>query len=87
MAQQFKFENITRAINEGDAGLILGKDGKFFIFNTHAKIDVANMTEIQAAQADILEAFTVAMSIPAILQTLIQMAKDPAVVPPARALN
>lgn len=67
-------------IQEGDAGVILKKDGTFEIFNAHANIDPANMTERQLEQGQILMALSVALKIPAVMAILVNMANDPNVV-------
>jgi hypothetical protein len=70
----------SQPIGEGDAGIILKKDGSFQIFNTHAAIDPSNMTERQIEQTETLMAFAVALQIPEIMAILKQMSQDPAIV-------
>jgi hypothetical protein len=73
-------ENTPRPIEEGDAGLVLTKGGKFFVFSSH-KIDVnADLTPRQLEHAQIISAFTVALQIPQIMQVLIDLSNDPEVV-------
>jgi hypothetical protein len=75
-------ENSPRPIEEGDVGLVLTKTGGFFLFNAHAKADLdpANMTERQLEQGRIIDAFSVALRLPAVMDVLFQVANDPAVV-------
>jgi hypothetical protein len=64
-------------LEEGDAGIILKKNGEFLLWNTHAAIDPENLTERQAEQARILAAFTAALRIPEIMAVLLDVASDP----------
>jgi hypothetical protein len=70
----------SQPISEGDAGIVLKKDGSFQIFNTHAAVDPSNMTERQIEQTETLMAFAVALQIPEIMTILKQMSHDPNVV-------
>lgn len=70
----------TTPISEGDAGLVLKKDGSFQIFNTHADIDPTNMSPRQIEQTETLMAFAVALQHPEIMTILKQMSQDPAIV-------
>lgn len=70
----------SHPIQEGDAGIILRKDGSFQIFNTHAALDADNLTDRQMEQAEMLMAFAVAIHVPAVMEVLKQMAADPLVV-------
>lgn len=64
-------------IGEGDAGVVLKKDGTFALFNTHENFDPANMTERQIEQATILTAFKTALRHPSVMQVLIEVSNDP----------
>lgn len=70
----------TSPIQEGDAGVVLKKDGSFQIFNTHADFDPTKMTDRQIEQATILNAFKTALLHPAVLQVLIEVSNDPRIV-------
>lgn len=70
----------TQPIQEGDAGLILRKDGNFHIFNCHATIDVDNLTPRQIEQVEILQAFAVALKHPQVMEVLKTMSNDPRIV-------
>jgi hypothetical protein len=67
-------------IQEGDAGLILRKNGDFQIFNTHASIDPENLTDRQREHGDILRAFSLALQIPNVMELLKAMSNDPAII-------
>jgi hypothetical protein len=71
---------VSQPIGEGDAGIILRKDGSFQIFNTHENIDSENLTERQVQQGEILMAFAVAMQIPDVMKLLVNISKDPEVI-------
>ena len=73
-------ENTPRPIEEGDAGVVLTKNGKFFVFNTHDNFDPSNMTERQIEQGKMIQALSVALQIPQIMDVLLQMASDPNIV-------
>lgn len=70
---------MTYPIQEGDAGVILRRDGSYHFFNTHAGLDGANLTARQLEQAETLLAFAVALEHPAIMELLKNMASDPAI--------
>lgn len=73
-------ENLVSApIAEGDAGIILKTDGSFRVFSC-AKLDPENLTPAQREQGEKLVALAVALSQPTIMDLLLTMSKDPAIV-------
>ncbi len=72
---------VAEPIQQGDAGIILRKNGDFQIFSTHGdELDPNNMTERQIEQGKILMAFATAMQIPRVMELLIEMSLDPDIV-------
>lgn len=72
--------NVTATpITTGDAGIILKQDGTFQLFST-GEIDGNNMTPEQLAQGEKLFALAVALQVPGVMDTLLMMAADPAIV-------
>ncbi|TXN08939.1 hypothetical protein FV222_00265 [Methylobacterium sp. WL103] len=70
---------VSAPIEEGDAGFILKPNGEFKIFSTGA-INAENMTAAQRAQGEKLLALACAVAIPEVMNMLIQMSRDPAIV-------
>jgi len=75
----FTLDNVTRPIQEGDSGVIIGNDGKFFIFNTHI-IDPANLTPMQRAHGEAIDALSTALRLPQVMDMLKRIANDPSIV-------
>lgn len=73
-------EMTSTPIGEGDAGVILKKDGSFQVFNTYKTFDPENITDRQREQVEAVMAFSVALKFPAIMQILVQMSQDPDIV-------
>lgn len=71
---------VATPVQEGDAGLILRKDGSWQIFNCHANMDPEKLTDRQREQGETLLAFAVALQLPEIMDILKKMANDPAIV-------
>ena len=71
---------VATPIGEGDAGIILRADGSFQIFNCHSDLDPQNLTERQIEQGETLQALSVALQIPQVMEVLLRMASDPAIV-------
>ena len=70
-------EHVTSGrIEEGDAGVILKKDGSFQLFNTHESISSDSMTERQIEQGRTLLAFSVALQVPAVMEALNQFVTE-----------
>ena len=65
------------SIEEGDAGIILKKDGSFQVFNCHATIDAKNMTERQIEQGKQLLGLAAAVKLPELMQVLLDVANNP----------
>jgi hypothetical protein len=63
-------------IEEGDAGVILKKDGTFQVFNTHTDLDPKNLTEMQIQQGRMILGLTIALKVPEIMEKLIELALD-----------
>ena len=81
MNHLFSLENTTPTpIEDGDAGIILRKDGSFRVFNTHKNITAENITERQIEQGMILMAFGVALKNPAVMRVLFELSQDPRIV-------
>lgn len=76
---QFQLEKIVRPIQPGDTGIVIGDDGKFFIFNTHEHIDPVNPTEMQEAHGEAIDALAAALQIPQVMDMLKKLAVDPAI--------
>jgi hypothetical protein len=70
---------VSNPIQEGDAGIVLKRDGSFQLFSTGA-IDADNLSPEQISQAKILNALAVALAIPQIMEVLFRMAEDPDIV-------
>jgi hypothetical protein len=70
---------VAGPIEPGDAGLVFKPDGTFYLFNTYTADSVAHPSDEQLLQMSILDAFSVAVQHPQILDVLIQMANDPGV--------
>lgn len=68
---------VSHPIEEGDAGVILRKNGEYQFFSTHDQIDPKNLTDRQYEQAMILQAFAVALKFPEVMEALAKMALDP----------
>jgi len=66
-------------IEPGDAGLVFKPDGTFYLFNTYTADSLTHPSDEQLRQMSILDAFSVAVQHPQILDVLIQMANDPQV--------
>jgi hypothetical protein len=80
MKNLLKLENIVMApIKEGDAGVILREDGTFQIFSS-GKIDPENLSQGQVEQGRKLNALALALSLPQVMEVLLRMADDPAIV-------
>lgn len=74
-----KRENLPNSpIEEGDAGVVLKRDGTFQLFNTHKNLDPNNLTPRQIEQGRTLAAFAAALQIPAIMDKLYELSEDPA---------
>jgi hypothetical protein len=80
MISPLSLENTPRPIEEGDAGVVLTRSGKFFVFNTHADFDAEQMTDRQIEQAKIITAFSVALQLPAVMEVLMKISTDPKIV-------
>lgn len=78
MTSLLNLANTPRPINEGDAGIVLPKEGDFYVFSTGA-IDPENMTDRQIEQGRVLLAFSVALKIPRIMEVLFRMSEDPVI--------
>jgi hypothetical protein len=63
-------------IEEGDAGVIIKKDGSFQVFNTHMDLDPKNLTEMQIQQGRMILGLTIALKVPEIMEKLIELALD-----------
>lgn len=72
-------------IEPGDAGLVFKQDGMFYLFNTYSKEDLVSPTPEQERTMLILDAFSVAIQHPKIIEVLITMANDPEVRGPDQA--
>ena len=64
-------------IGDGDAGLVFKADGLFYLFNTFDLSDLDAVTDQQRHTMLILDAFSVAVQHPEILDVLIEMANNP----------
>lgn len=71
---------VSTPIGEGDAGIILKSDGTFRIFNCSKIAEDGTLTQEQAVQGTKMMALAAALSIPAIMDMLIQLSTDPAIV-------
>jgi hypothetical protein len=67
-------------IADGDAGLVIKADGSVQIFNTYNVSDPSQFTPEQLKIGETLVALSVALKVPAIMDILFQMAKDPEIV-------
>lgn len=73
-------ENIVSSpIAEGDAGVILKADGSWNVFST-SKLGETGLSPAQMEQGKKLIALSVALKHPQIMEILMQMANDPALV-------
>lgn len=72
---------VSAPIEEGDAGIILKRDGTFRIFST-GKIDADNLTEAQREQGERLIALSTALRHEQVMDVLKRIAADPAVTGP-----
>lgn len=78
MSSLLTLENVVSApIQEGDAGIILKADGTFKVFSTGV---TGALSPAQEEQGKKLLALSVALSIPEVMNVLMQMASDPAIV-------
>jgi hypothetical protein len=66
-------------IEEGDAGVILKKNGEFVVFNTHGAIDPDNLTDRQVEQGQQLLGIAAALRVPQLMEVLLKVANDPTV--------
>lgn len=64
---------MTSPIAEGDAGIIIRKDGSYQMFNTHERIDPRNMTPIQELQGGILIALSTALNTDGLIKQLLDI--------------
>lgn len=62
---------------EGDAGIVLKKDGTFRVVNTHQNIDPKNLTPRQIEQTNQLLALAAVLRVPSFMQTMLRAASDP----------
>lgn len=69
----------ARTITEGDAGIVLTKEGGFFLFSS-GDFNPEALTEEQGRQAVTLDAFRTALHLPAIMRVLVEMANDKSVI-------
>jgi len=77
MEALLKLENLpSRPIEDGDAGVVLKREGGFYVFST-GNVDPDNLTPRQIEQAEIIQALAVALQIPAVMHVLKTMANDP----------
>ncbi len=68
-------QNVTATpIEEGEAGVILKKDGTFQVFNSHADMDPNNLTERQLEQGRMLLGLALALRVPGIMEKLVELA-------------
>ncbi len=72
-------------IERGDAGLVFKPDGSFYLFNTYIAVTEENATEEQLRQMLLLDAFSVVLQLPDIMEILLSMAADPGIRDPAMA--
>ena len=80
MQNLLTLENVASApIEEGDAGVILKRDGSFRIFST-GNLDADNLDEQQLDQGRKLNALALALSLPQVMSVLLRMASDPDIV-------
>ena len=68
----YKFE-----VEEGDAGIILKKDGTFRVFNTHANLDPKALTPRQIEQGKQILGLSAALQLPELMEILVNAASDP----------
>lgn len=66
-------------VSEGDAGIILRANGEFHIFSSGVVPGTTELNEAQMAQAEKLIALALALSIPSVMDALIALSKDEAV--------
>ena len=71
---------VSAPIGKGDAGIILRADGSFNVFSCQDLHADGSMTIEQQVQATRLMALAAALSIPAVMDTLIQLSQDPDIV-------
>ena len=71
---------VTSPIATGDAGLVIKADGTVQIFNTYTQEQLASPTPEMTQTMQKLMALMVAWNIPAVMDVVIQVANDPAVV-------
>lgn len=69
----------SRPIETGDAGIVFTKEGGFFLFKT-GEIQPKALTDEEIDQGIALEAFKMALSVPAVMNILVKMANDPGVI-------
>lgn len=76
MQNLLTLENIVSTpIEEGDAGIILKRDGTFRVFTT-GEIEAAKLTDTQLNQGMKLQALALALAVPQMMNVLMQMAQD-----------
>ena len=72
---------MTSPIDEGDAGIVFKPDGTFRLFNTHTDMAEGKpLTAVQLEQGRKLQAFSLALQVPAVMDFLYGLAEDPEVV-------
>lgn len=73
--------NLPRPIQDGDSGIVLTKDGGWFVFSCNPGLTMdSKPTPIQKTHAEILQALAVALKVPQLLDILKQAANDPNIV-------
>lgn len=86
MTQEVRQMIPPRSIDDGDVGVVITSDKKFFVFNAHSVFDPTSLSETQLEQGRILEALTLAIRFPQVMDVLKRMANDPAIVSQAPAV-
>lgn len=74
------FASNVSPIADNDAGLIIKADGSVQLFNTYGVEDPSQFTAEQLKVGENLIALTIALQVPAIMDVLRSMAKDPEIV-------
>lgn len=68
-------QETRRPIQDGDAGIVLTKDGGFFLFAT-GDIERDSLSDRQVDQAAILSAFKTTLSLPPVMEIIMRLAND-----------
>lgn len=83
MTIQITQKNLVGApIGAGDAGIVIRPDGRPEIFNTYSPEELANPTPEQSETMERLIAVLTAWSLPPVMDVLLQVAADPAIMNP-----